>query len=212
MAAVALVTVLAATGCSLLPGSRQSDSPSQAPATSEPAASPSAGGTASGSPATTPGATPAPTTAPTGGAPGDQQLGPVVASRTTTVDGKSLRMELHPLVRDGNLTHLQLRVSSDSAEGLRLRSTFSDTNSTAGDRSDWAADGITLVDTARNKLYLVASDGRGTCLCSRRLVAVEVKNNLPVVIAASFATPPAEMTDIQVQIPNFGVFPHVPIS
>jgi len=77
---------------------------------------------------------------------------------------------------------------------------------------DDAADGITLVDTVHNKLYLVASDGRGSCLCSQSLGSVELKDGLPVVISASFATPPPEMTEIQVQIPNFGVFPHVPIG
>jgi hypothetical protein len=144
-----------------------------------------------------------------GGAASDQ-LGPVVASRTTSLGGKAVKVDLHPLVRDGNLTHVQLTVSSK--DDLSLWNTFSDNDASAGNKEAWAADGITLVDTVHNKLYLVASDGRGSCLCSQSLGSVELKDGLPVIVAASFATPPPEMTEIGVQIPNFGVFPHVPIS
>ena len=53
---------------------------------------------------------------------------------------------------------------------------------------------------------------KASVCCSQSLGSVELKDGLPVVISASFATPPPEMTEIQVQIPNFGVFPHVPIG
>ena len=216
MVVVALAVLVTATACSL-PGSRQDKPPSDPPATSEAAPPPSGASTMPASPTsppspgsaeTPPGGTVSGTSVPSGTS--ADQLGPVVASRTTSLGGKAVKVDLHPLVRDGNLAHLQLTVSS--ADNLSLLNTFSDNDASAGDKQSWAADGITLVDTVHNKLYLVASDGHGSCLCSQSLGSVELKGGLPVVISASFAAPPPEMTEIGAQIPNFGVFPHVPIS
>jgi hypothetical protein len=217
MVLAALAALLTAAACSL-PGSQKNESPSEPPATSETAPPPSGASSMPASPgspvssgsagATPPGGPASGTSVPSGTS--SDQLGQVVASRTTSLGGKAVQVDLHPLVRDGNLTHVQLTVSSK--DDLSLWNTFSDNDASAGNKQAWAADGITLVDTVHNKLYLVASDGHGSCLCSQNLGSVELKDELPVLVSASFATPPPEMTEIGVQIPNFGVFPHVPIS
>jgi hypothetical protein len=121
-----------------------------------------------------------------------------------------MRLEVHPIVRDGNLSHITLTVSS--AKEMYINYIFTDFDSSAGDSSFGSADGIRLVDTAGNKVYLVASDGHGNCLCSRDLANVRLQDDEPYLITASFATPPANVTSLEVDIPHFGVFPRVPVN
>ena len=47
-----------------------------------------------------------------------------------------------------------------------------------------------------SKLYLVASDGECTCLCSRDLSEVFLDDNLPVIMLDTFAAPPADINTV----------------
>ena len=73
-------------------------------------------------------------------------------------------------------------------------------------------DGIQLVDGKHSKLYLVASDGDGTCLCSRGLSAVFLDSGEPLLLSATYAAPPADVTAVDVRVPNFGIITNVPVS
>ena len=75
-----------------------------------------------------------------------------------------------------------------------------------------AADGLQLVDGKNAKLYLVASDGQGRCLCSRNLSNLFLDYGNPVPLSASFAAPPADITAVQVRIPGFGTVKNVPVQ
>lgn len=133
----------------------------------------------------------------------DASLGPVVASRSGSADGKRIELDLHRIVRDGSLAHVTFTVRS--GDDAVVGDLFSDRES-----NDYEADGITLIDPAAKKLYLVASHGRD-CVCTAT-GALTLSADAPSVISASFAAPPASVTAMDVQIPHFGVFPHVPVE
>lgn len=134
----------------------------------------------------------------------DASLGPVVASRSGSADGKTIQLDLYRIVRDGGLAHVTFTVRS--ADDAVVGDLFSDRES-----NDYEADGITLIDPQAKKLYLVASHGQRTCLCTAT-GALTLSADAPSVISASFAAPPASVTTMDVQIPHFGVFPHVPVE
>ena len=134
----------------------------------------------------------------------DASLGPVVASRSGSADGKTIQLDLYQIVRDGSLAHVTFTVRS--ADDAVVGDLFSDRES-----NDYEADGITMMDPVAKKLYLVASHGQRSCLCTAT-GALTLSADVPSVISASFAAPPAGITTMDVQIPQFGVFPHVPVK
>jgi hypothetical protein len=221
--AAAVVAALSLTGCSLLsPGDPAS---STGPASDPP---PSTGATASASDPS--GTTPSDPTsgapssgapssgrpssgAPSGGGSGSadpNQFGPVTATRTAALDGEKAALSVYSVTRDGSVSHvnLTLRILNDGR--VQVADAFSDGNYDAIDKSGFAADGLQLVDGKNSKLYLVASDGQGQCLCSRDLSGVFADDE-PVVISATFANPPADVTTVDLRIPSFGVVTRVPV-
>ena len=87
---------------------------------------------------------------------------------------------------------------------VQIAGLLSDSDNTASDATGDAADGLQLVDGKNAKVYLVASDGKGRCLCTRSLNSLFLDPGYPVVLSATFAAPPADVTAIQVRIPHFG--------
>jgi hypothetical protein len=75
-----------------------------------------------------------------------------------------------------------------------------------------AAHRPSLVDAKNSKLYLVASDGEGNCLCSRNLSRVFLDKNLSVLMYAIFAAPPVDITTVDMRIPTFGTVRNVPVQ
>lgn len=134
--------------------------------------------------------------------PGEAALGPVVASRSGSIGGAAVDLDLYEIVRADHLAYLSFTIRS--AERVRLNEAFGDPTS-----HDYEADGISLIDAEHKKLYLVASHGNGTCVCSA--TGAIVLGEKPTVISAAFAAPPAGVTSVDVQIPGFGVFAHVPL-
>lgn len=207
---LALAALVLTAGCSL-PGVGGGSSTSSAPDPSEPPASaPSSApaGTAAASPP--PGQpTPADPSAPSGPAP----LGEVFATRTSAMGSVKVTLQLYPLQRDGSVSHLNLTLSAPATgtEG-QVTQLLSDSNPKAGDSESDAADGIQLVDGKNSKLYLVASDGNGTCLCSRSLGRTFLEDDLPVLVTATFAAPPADVGTVDVVVPSFGTVKGVPVQ
>jgi hypothetical protein len=150
---------------------------------------------------------------PSGGSaspPDNQSLGPVVASRTAADGGKTIHLDLYRIVRDGKLAHLTFTLRS--TEEYQVGDLLSGGLTSRFENLVDAADGVTLVDPAHSKLYYVAGQGKYHCLCSMDLSGVFLKDDVPAVITASFATPPSDVTTIEVQIPHFGVFTRVPVG
>lgn len=138
------------------------------------------------------------------------QLGPVVATKTLVDAGTELTLRLYPIRRADRLAHLRLTLTAD--ERYQISALLSDRNRDSGEASGDAADGITLVDPKRSKVYLVASDGQGQCLCSRGLFTTFLTGGEPELITATFAAPPAGVDALEVHVPRFGVFRAVPVQ
>jgi hypothetical protein len=219
--AVTSLLALSVASCGL-PGTGSADPPpaSQPPpvtvtasAPGTPTDAPSATGSASDLPAST---EPTPTEAtpadPDQPGAGDQ-LGRVVAVRTGLVGRAKTTMKLYPLQRDGATSHLNFSLASpvDSVQG-QVGQTLSDSNFSAIDKTGDTADGLQLVDGKHAKLYLVASDGRGQCVCSRGLSNVFLRDNVPTVFSATFAAPPADVAQVDVRIPGYGTVKNVPVQ
>jgi len=145
---------------------------------------------------------------------GPDQLGDPVITRTSAVDGEKVRLTLYPVVRDGSVSHLTLVLSApeEDAERVQIGQLLSDANTTTSDTTGDAADGLQLVDGKNAKLYLVASDGKGRCLCSRNLSNLFLDYGNPVLLSAAFAAPPADVNAVQVRIPHFGTVKNVPVQ
>lgn len=169
----------------------------------------------------TPGALSAPPSASTLPTPADpsqsggpDQFGQPVVTRTSVADGEKVQLTLYPVVRDGRVAYvnLVLSVPDEDAKSVQIGQLLGDANNAASDASGDTADGLQLVDGKNAKLYLVASDGKGQCLCSRNLSNLFLDYGNPVPLSASFAAPPADITAIQVRIPNFGTVKNVPVQ
>ena len=219
-AAASLVALLAlSTASCSLPGSGTGGAPpSSAPPATAPssaaATAPTSGGTsapATAAPSSSPGqATPADPGQPSSG----DQLGAGVATRTSSDQGKKLTATLYPVLRDGSTSHVNLALSSSvrAPEIFQVNTLLSDSDPSVSDKTGSAADGFQLIDGKNAKVYLVASDGQGQCLCSRGLVRVLINQDMPVLISATFAAPPADVTQVDVRIPGFGTVKNVPVQ
>jgi hypothetical protein len=215
-AAVSLVAMLtlSAAACSL-PGGSADQPPASAPPASLPASAPASD---PASPAATPTPSDTSAAAPTPADPdqpaaGDQ-LGQAVATRTSAEDGKKMTLTLYPLQRDGSTSHLNFSLTSPGSKTDRIQvaQLLSDKNNSSVDSTSFAADGLQVIDGKNAKLYLVASDGKGQCLCSRGLAGVFLQGKAPVLFSATFAAPPADVTQVDVRIPGFGTVKNVPVQ
>lgn len=72
--------------------------------------------------------------------------------------------------------------------------------------------GIALIDAADNKKYPVAKDTSGACVCDANLASTFVAAGQSVMLSASFAAPPPNVSRVDVLVPHFGTSHQVPIS
>lgn len=212
IAGLAIATALLVSGCSLLGGDTQ---PSDDPASQPPPATSAPSGSTVPSATTT--SSTGPSTAPTTGATppdGADQLGTPVATRKSSQDGQEVVLTLYPVVRDGATSHLNFTLSSKASEQnkVQIADMLTDNDNKTGEDSSWAADGLQLIDGKNSKVYLVASDGNGRCLCSAQLLGKYLYDNQPKVLSSTFAAPPADVTSVDVRVPNFGTVVRVPVS
>ncbi len=73
-----------------------------------------------------------------------------------------------------------------------------------------SSDGVTLIDAAGKKKYLVIMDSDKKCLCSADLHGVPAKSRIN--LWAKFPAPPADVKEISIAIPHFQPIDDVPIS
>lgn len=180
-----------------------------------PASSPAGGSSPAGTPATTGAASQTVQSTPADPRQSmSPDLGQVVATRTSTHSGKPVTLTLYPIVRSGTTSSVNFTLSSPGGGGgsLQVADMLSDGDFKSSDASAHTADGLSLVDVKNSKLYLVASDGEGTCLCSRDLSGVFLSRNLPAIFSATFAAPPVDITTVDMRIPTFGTVRNVPVQ
>lgn len=199
VAAAVLVTVLTVlTGCS---GDGDQPGPRPSGAGSSPATAPSGGGAQ-------------PEAA-------DQLT--VAASREASVDfagvAVPVRADLAPLRRNGDVVVLNLTLTNLGEDRWQISADLDDgtTNGIEGgvvdqDPARYSVDGISLVDGVNGKRHLVARDERGYCVCSTALSGVFLEAGGVVVLSATFAAPPDDVTAMDVEVPLFGTFTGVPVE
>jgi hypothetical protein len=208
---VALMALpLALAGCGGLLGSAGDEPQQPAPSASASAVSTSAASTPANGPATpSAGSTAAGTP---NGAPTD--LGAPAATRDGTADHQKATVAVYAIRRSDTLAvmHFTVTVDPDAEDGIFVFDLFSDGDATTGDgNSSTSVDGVRLVDSARRKVYLAASDGKGKCLCTRDMRG-DLEPGHTYTFYATYAAPPAEVTALDVAFPQFGTVSRVPVQ
>lgn len=144
-------------------------------------------------------------------------------SRQIVDQGVPVTVTLTRAQRESGLLTIDMDVrnSISAAQSARVSSSnwyvnrFFDDGTTNGlDGSDfgvtsYTADGIYLVEPTHRQRYPVARDTSGHCVCSTNLGSSNLGPGESVQITATFAAPPADVTTVDVNVPNVGVFNHV---
>ena len=139
-------------------------------------------------------------------------LGAPVATRTAAVHEGTMKLEVFQPRRRDNAMYLTVRLTA-VGQKARIWYALSDQDRQAGDSENFAPDGFQLVDGVHKKVYLVAHDGNGHCFCSPRDLGQDAKEpGSPVLVSATFAAPPQDVTKINIQVPSFGTFLDVPLG
>jgi hypothetical protein len=139
-----------------------------------------------------------------------------IATRSGSMDQKPVTLEIVELKRSGGTSALTFRVSARAgASGAQVAQTFDDGLSQklkdATDSGD-TLDGISLVDSKNRKRYLVGRDANGHCVCDSNLSNAFANEDAPVILSATFAAPPPDVSAMDVVVPKFGTFKDVPVS
>ncbi|WP_371782354.1 hypothetical protein [Streptosporangium subroseum] len=132
-----------------------------------------------------------------------------IASRKVANDESNLRIDITGLKRQGKIATLTWTVANlDTAPddwyvGNKLGSAT----------LDWTVSGVTLIDSVNGRRYRVARNGtdeKAACVCSR--VNVRIKGGGSLEMYAVYGAPPPDITKVNVEFPNLGVFTDVPVS
>ena len=192
MLALAAAAV-ALTGCGLIPGQQGSGGEEKQPtaATTKPVEKAS-------SPPTASAAAPA-------------QSDQVIASRTVKVsaggDAGTAKVDITLLQRQGKIITLNWTVKAVDGK-VMLHGQM------GGGALDYTVSNVSLIDPVNGKRYRVARNGTGSdaaCVCSGTQ-GVWPENGEEVTLHAVFGAPPPDVTKLNVEMPQFGVFTNVPIS
>lgn len=132
-----------------------------------------------------------------------------IASRKVSHDGTSLRVDITSLKRQGKIATLTWTLTNlDEGPGSWYVGTK------LGSRTlDWTVSGVTLIDPVNGKRYRVARNGtdeEAKCVCSR--VNEHIKSGDALEMYAVYGAPPADVTKVNVELPDLGVFTDVSIS
>ncbi len=134
---------------------------------------------------------------------------PSEAIATAQGDRPDTRLEVLELRRSGETLTLNFAIVNDSGEDISFG--LEEFTAQGDGQEHWETmSGVTLTDDANSRRHLVLREPDGICVCS-----IDV-NELPAgergVFFATFAAPPEDVTEMSVQVPNFGAINAVPIS
>lgn len=150
------------------------------------------------------------------GATPNADLGDPVASRTTSADGYGLQLKVYPVHRTEDLATLNFTMTVTKAGGsgmfqvatLLADGDFDSSDTASGD----TVDGVKMLDSANKKVYLVASDGSGHCLCTRDTSGVFLGMGETRTFSTTYAAPPPDVTSVSLVFPAFGTVTGVPVQ
>ena len=136
--------------------------------------------------------------------------GPVV-ERAGSVEGQRTTLAVYPIARSGSLVDVRMTLTVDPAgSAVFLGQSFGDSPARRIQKSDDVA-GVKLVDGRNRKVHLVARGADRACVCSN-VRGVRAEPGVPVELAATFGAPPADVTSLDVLVPNFGTLRDVPVA
>jgi hypothetical protein len=157
----------------------------------------------------------APTTAPADPAPAGNQTAAAaeelkaIASRKVAHNDSNLRVDITGLKRQGKIATLTWTVANldtptdDWYVGANLGT----------GALDVTVAGVTLIDPVNGRRYRVARNGTGEdakCVCSG--VNTRIKGGGSLEMYAVYGAPPPDITKVNVEFPDLGVFTDVPVS
>ncbi|MFE0147040.1 hypothetical protein ACFWY5_07850 [Nonomuraea sp. NPDC059007] len=151
----------------------------------------------------TPSATPTPT-----GEPASAGELTAITSRKIKHDDNTLRIDLTQLKRSGKIVTLTWTVTNLNTDG----SWYVGAN-LGSDVLDYTTSAVSLIDPVNGKRYRVARNGAGedaACVCSR--VNQHLKPGGGLEMYAVYGAPPADITKVNVEMADLGVFNDVPVS
>lgn len=136
-----------------------------------------------------------------------------IATRNSLSDGRELEATLYPVERSGKTATVNFLVTNkDNDDEFEVTNSFSDGDNSIGDSSPWTTDGVKIIDSSDAKAYLAATDGDGTCLCSRDLTNASIDPDQTMLFSVTFAAPPEGLEKVDVSIPKFGTFNGVSVT
>ncbi|MEV4499049.1 hypothetical protein AB0J84_25555 [Micromonospora arborensis] len=156
-----------------------------------------------------------------GGAPGKpDERAPVVATVQAQVSHAGhvvpLKVELFGPRRDQGFVTVNVRLTNLTPEGQGNSSGWQIDNTFAGQtrsvNNKQAFSGLYLLDRKNHKQYLVARNANEEFLASSNLEAVFVKPQQTTDLFATFGAPPADVTAVDLTIPQIPVFENVPLG
>lgn len=132
--------------------------------------------------------------------------------RPGAIDGVRVNASVFPVRRAGQTAVVNvLLASANPEERFSLQMELSDGNPEVGSRENGSVDGLRLVDATNKKAYLPATTGDGVCACTPADDRMWTKDSA-IWVSVIFAAPPADLTTINVQIPQFGTVTDVPLA
>lgn len=142
-----------------------------------------------------------------------------LASKDVSFNGSDLTIDLMDVSDDGMLTTIEVKVTNNSDGVFTVGNLFFD-----GDMSIPGSDGETqrtlfqssrgihLVDPKNKKIHRAAFDESGKCLCSEGLVNASLDEDESHTVATSVASPPEDVNEVGIVIPNVGSFPNISLN
>ncbi|WP_406079340.1 hypothetical protein [Micromonospora sp. NBC_00858] len=156
-----------------------------------------------------------------GGAPGKpDERAPVIATVEAQVSHAGhvvpLKVELFGPRRDQGFVTVNVRVTNLTPEGQgsslgwQINDAFAGSTRSVGGKQSFS--GVYLLDRKNHKQYLVARNANEEFLASANLNAVFVKPQQAAELFATFGAPPADVTALDLAIPQIPVFENVPLG
>jgi hypothetical protein len=151
---------------------------------------------------------------------GPRERGPIVATVEAQVsyagEAVPIKIDLYGPRRDQGFVTVNVQVTNmtpegqGSSSGWQINDTFAGATRSVDNKQSFS--GVYLLDRGNHKQYLVARNANEEFLASTNLNAVFVKPQQTAELFATFGAPPADVTAIDLVIPQIPVFENVPLG
>ena len=151
-----------------------------------------------------------PTAAPASSAAPAAAPGAPASSAVASTEGEKpgIRVEVTELKRSPSALSLKFTIVNDSDKQMGFGYDFADSEYQIRDHA--TVGGVSLLDAAGRKKYMVVRDSENRCVCSRDLKDLAAGSRLN--LWAKFPPPPEDVKRISIVIPHFAPMDDVPIS